>query len=57
MNDTSEEQRCELCDQPLIRDVVDTTAMASDGGRERQKGALMCDNRKCVMYQRHLNIG
>lgn len=59
MSDTEasgEPVRCPDCGQPVIYDVVDTTAMGSGGGKERQRGAAMCANKDCAMYGEHLNI-
>ncbi|MFF7851917.1 hypothetical protein ACFZDF_30660 [Streptomyces sp. NPDC007910] len=59
MSDTEaagEPVRCPDCGQPVIYDVVDTTAMGG-GGRERQKGAAICANEDCAMYGQRLNIG
>ncbi|MEU6168084.1 hypothetical protein [Streptomyces tanashiensis] len=54
---SGEPVRCPDCGQPVIYDVVDTSAMGADSGRERRRGAAMCVNEECAMYGRHLNIG
>ncbi|MER6515087.1 hypothetical protein [Nonomuraea sp. NPDC001636] len=53
---SASQERCSDCGQPAVRDVVDTSAVGSDG-HERQRGALICVNKECAMYGRHLNLG
>jgi len=52
----SQVPKCPDCGKPVTFGEEETTAFGA-GGRERQRGAAICMNKKCPMYKRSVNLG